>query len=82
MRETSRCVISKIGPSSAKKFFRRLRPDPAPKYGTAATAIFSAGTSPPRLEPTAYWNLRSAALEWSLRGGHGFRTMAADPRGS
>lgn len=48
----------------------------------AASALFSTGSSPPRLEPTSYWNLRSAALEWTLRGGHGFRTMAADPRGS
>jgi hypothetical protein len=35
----------------------------------AATAIFSAGSSPPRLHPTAHWTLRSAALEWSLPGG-------------
>jgi ferric-dicitrate binding protein FerR (iron transport regulator) len=48
----------------------------------AATAILSAVSSPPRLEPTAYWNLRSAALDWTLRGGRGVRTMAADPRGS
>lgn len=48
----------------------------------AASAIFSAGTSPARLEPNAYWNLRSDALDWTLRGGRGVRTMAADPRGS
>jgi len=45
----------------------------------AATALFSAGGSPPRLEPTAYWNLRQVAIDWTLPGG--LRTREPRPGG-